>query len=684
MSRRAAALGAAGLTVLAVMMTWPIAAQLHTHLPLHPDAALTVWIVTWVARTLPTAPTRLFQGNIFHPAPDALGYSEHMLGALPVTLPAYWVTGDPIFTHQVLVLATFVLSAIAMAALVRFWTGSDIGAFVGGALFAFARWRLGHLHWVQVLLTFYAPLVVLFSSRYLRDGRSRDLFGGGACLLGQLLSSYALCYPMCAALAVFWPVHALVLRAPFRRVLALLAVTIAVGGALAFVSAPVMRVKEHGAIDVDPAWSGAVALRNGLPLSAWFDPQASQFPGYVSYGLALVGLVLLLDGRVARGWPVPGRALAVSLLAFAAPLVVLGLGPGAATALVWLWNHVPGLRFYRIFDRFGHLVSLPIAALGGVAVAALDQRARSTGRAWLGWAAGLLLVAVFCWEVRAGWLMVPVALPPVYDWLQAQEPGPVLEIPAGVFGGLLGPRIVDQAYVLWSAWHGRPLVNGYSGYMPAGYPLVLGLAAELPGEEPLGTLQRLTGVRWLVVHLASLTPGERSRWQEAGTPVVRFGDDVVYAVAPVTEDWSARYGRPLADTTLAGHPITILGSADVAEVRSKDPGSLPAGATTPISVTVRNLGTQRWPALSTDPSRQVALAVDWQPVASANPPAGPIVLPLPRDLAPGETAVVNAVIATPRMPGRYDLVAEVRQGETPVRIAGGRDARVAVDVFEPR
>jgi hypothetical protein len=191
-------------------------------------------------------------------------------------------------------------------------------------------------------------------------------------------------------------------------------------------------------------------------------------------------------------------------------------------------------------------------------------------------------------------------------------------------------------------------------------------------------------VRWLVVHLASLTPDERSRWQEAGTPVVRFGDDVVYAVAPVTEDWSARYGRPLADTTLAEHPITILGSADVAEVRSKDPGSLPAGATTPISVTVRNLGTQRWPALSTDPNRQVGLAVDWQPVASANPPARPIVLPLPRDLAPGETAVVNAVIATPRMPGRYDLVAEVRQGETPVRIAGGRDARVAVDVFEPR
>ena len=171
-----------GLTVLAVAMTWPIAAELSTHLVNGFDVALTVWIVTWVARTVVTAPTRLFQGNIFHPAPDALAYSEHILGALPVTLPAYWATGDPIFTHQVLLLATFVLSALAMAALVRFWTGSEVAAFVGGALFAFARWRFARLYWVQVLLTFYAPLVVLFSSRYLRAGRRRDLLVAGASL----------------------------------------------------------------------------------------------------------------------------------------------------------------------------------------------------------------------------------------------------------------------------------------------------------------------------------------------------------------------------------------------------------------------------------------------------------------------------------------------------------------------
>src|SRR5262249_10265120 len=56
-SRRAAGLGAVGLTVLTVAMTWPIAAELSTHGLSHMDVALTVWIVTWVARTVVTAPT---------------------------------------------------------------------------------------------------------------------------------------------------------------------------------------------------------------------------------------------------------------------------------------------------------------------------------------------------------------------------------------------------------------------------------------------------------------------------------------------------------------------------------------------------------------------------------------------------------------------------------------------------
>jgi len=153
----------------------------------------------------------------------------------------------------------------------------------------------------------------------------------------------------------------------------------------------------------------------------------------------------------------------------------------------------------------------------------------------------------------------------------------------------------------------------------------------------------------------------------------------VFAVATDTEDWSARYQRPEAEITLGGTPAVILGPQDTAELQWTDAGSLPAGAVAPLSVAVSNTGTQRWPALSIDPSRRVALALQWQPAATVTPDQ-PIVVPLPRDLAPGETVTVNTAVATSRVPG-YELVAQIRQGETPLRTTGDSDARVAVDVF---
>ena len=72
------------LAGLAVWMTWPIAAHLGSHVYdpagigqrrpdwVHPDIYLTTWIIGWVARLLPTAPWRIFDAPIFHPAPDAL------------------------------------------------------------------------------------------------------------------------------------------------------------------------------------------------------------------------------------------------------------------------------------------------------------------------------------------------------------------------------------------------------------------------------------------------------------------------------------------------------------------------------------------------------------------------------------------------------------------------------------
>jgi hypothetical protein len=78
---------------------------------------------------------------------------------------------------------------------------------------------------------------------------------------------------------------------------------------------------------------------------------------------------------------------------------------------------------------------------------------------------------------------------------------PVLHLPArggrylAVEGG-----VIDASYMYRSALHWAPLLNGYSGYEPPSYELILSLANALPEPLALKTLESLELVLWVVVH----------------------------------------------------------------------------------------------------------------------------------------------------------------------------------------
>ena len=677
------------LTALSVWMTWPLAAHLSTSVVgagdaelalVYPDTYLTVWIVAWVARAVVVDPAQLFEANIFHPAAHALAYSEHMLGVLPVTLPAYWATGNPVFAHQLLMLSTFVLCGLSMAALVWDWTGSEPAALVAACLYAFARYRMESLVSVHVLVTFYFPLVLLYSSRYLRAGRLRDLALSGVTLLAQALCAYSIAYPLFAAVLPFWIVEALVVRGPARRLAALLAAGAATGVVLALLSLDILAVQALGVTEISPAHEPAVMLRtSGVRPLEWITPGSSIFAGYTAYGLGLVAVLFALRDRGI------GARLLV-LAAFALPLAVLGLGPHAPLiggGLSWVWATVPGLAKFRVARRFAFHAALPLAVAGGIAVAAIDRRLRSSAARWggpLAWSAAALLIAAICWERGlSGIFVARRALPPVYGWLLAQgDPrDPVLEVPAGIFGPL-GPRFADAEHTFWSAFHRFPLVNGYSGSGPAGYELVLDLIGQLPNPDALQVLERLTGARWLVVHSRMLTPAERARWEDPPGlhAAARFGDDTVFALPVADADWRAAYRQPDGERTLSGLPLPAAGVAAQGSVRLQAPATVAAGEAVAVAVTLRNSGRAPWPALAIAAGRRVGLELWWQPEGVDRRLSPPLRHALARDLEPGGELTAEVIVPAPRRPGRYQLVAAL----VPATAVPPATDRVAVEV----
>jgi uncharacterized membrane protein len=157
-----------------VLYTWPLASSLATDLPTIDDSLLNSWILAWDIHALTTNALHLFDANIFFPFPLPLTYSDTLLTGAIVVAPVLMLTGNPVLAHNALALACLSLAGFGMYVLARELTGNELGAFVGGCIYAFTPYVQGQLGHVQLLQTGWLPLALLFLHRALRGGKTRD------------------------------------------------------------------------------------------------------------------------------------------------------------------------------------------------------------------------------------------------------------------------------------------------------------------------------------------------------------------------------------------------------------------------------------------------------------------------------------------------------------------------------
>jgi hypothetical protein len=135
-----------------------------------------------------------------------------------------------------------------------------------------------------------------------------------------------------------------------------------------------------------------------------------------------------------------------------------------------------------------------VAILSGYAVALL--RRRWAGRRWLAGAsiAAVVVVNAEAWRAPFEYLRYE-GIPPIYDRLAAEHGAVVVEFP-------LWPHRIyfaNAPYMLNSTRHWKPLVNGYSAFIPPAYFHFLDVLANFPSQQALHAL-RAAGVTHVVVH----------------------------------------------------------------------------------------------------------------------------------------------------------------------------------------
>jgi hypothetical protein len=160
--------------------------------------------------------------------------------------------------------------------------------------------------------------------------------------------------------------------------------------------------------------------------------------------------------------------------------VVLSFGP-RLSLYAWLYHAVSPLQGIRGAARFGLLGLFAVAGLASFGLAHLRGLAERRSAALANAVGALVLVAVTAeaWRAPIGWTPA-VVVPPIYAALDHDQPAAVAELP---FPSPARVGLNAFAMLASTHYHYRPLVNGYSGFIPASYTRHAERLAGFPDEE---------------------------------------------------------------------------------------------------------------------------------------------------------------------------------------------------------
>ncbi|GAC1320500.1 MAG: hypothetical protein NVSMB2_16460 [Chloroflexota bacterium] len=518
-----------------------------------PDPILNAAILEWGWIALRHFPLRLLDWPAGYPLTNSLAGTENLLGWQVLYMPLRALGVSTVGAYNTLLVASLVLSGLAMTAFARRLGVNRGGALVAGFVFEFLPFHLSQLIHIQTMSIAWAPLALLFADRVLAEGRRRDVIGLAATVLITVASGMYIGIFLVCAIALYAGACHVARR---YQLTGSSAAKLASGvGVALLVLSPVLAV--YIGFALGPGYAHPTAGIVGEALADFVRPAFWQvtwaavsstlpgsfltaaFPGVAAVGLGLFGA---LAARTERDTRTLTRVAAI----VAGVTLLLSLGPVLKLTEqrpIHLGSYevpAPGLVFVLVSAiRYPMRMAL-FSAIFGALVCGAGVQFVSRGRSPLVQSVCVALALAFLFvEYRPSTDLsaasMSLAAPQTLAEALHGDPdqGALVELPWIDDAGL-GDATFMALDVYAATGHQRRTVAYYAGVRPGEIDRLQQAAVALPNDVDRQLLVA-AGVSRLVIRTSWLSAEHASelleRLDAAGYPrVITTSDTVVYAL----------------------------------------------------------------------------------------------------------------------------------------------------------
>ena len=667
------------------------------------DIRLNSWILAWTQNALLSPGRNFFDAGMLYPAPAALAGSEHLIGPALLTLPVRIFSNNAVLNYSVAVTLSSLILGLSTATLARWATQSRALGVLAAAIALLMPWRVAEISPLQLLSAGFIPLILYFELRLLLgDEKYRTSLGLFLALALQLLTSYYLAYQISLCLLVVGLVGLILLR---PRASALARLSVSTGMAytlLVLVSIPYLIRATQGEIVVSLGPEVVLegdhfgnAFRMLWPhFSTLWQQKTSVEPGYFIpasvLALALISLGWLFLREKHDQPHQADRVMRARLTTISLSLCCLTaffMMPGAHASIgedvyrlpgYWAAQFIPGFINLRAPHRWAIMIAtaMPVLAALGIRLIIHPLKYRFSKRKMpLGTVATAVIATCVILNLPVEGLPTRLAWDgptqdvELYAALKDLPVGPLLELPWHL--DALSRSATDTQYMLRGTEHSHPLLNGFTAHHPPSYFLLNRVSQDLPTEQALDRLSRLTDLRWIVIHWSSLSESSRRIWQGANLPrlkrVYANREGAIFELIPHSQtgawmqDLLQTEPRPRSLTGLARDPIPASASPGRILSARLDGNFHSLGAHAipkPLHLRIANTSSKTWPGLDIQNEGLVALHYTFTDMENRLAADG--IAPLDTDLLPG-ISELTPILEGPLQRGPYRLCIDLIQ-----------------------